>query len=68
MRLEVPPGAGFTLGKGTLPGKSRFPCTLRLDLERWPEKPATAWVRQLYRGEEVGRVSFRAAPEEVTDG
>jgi hypothetical protein len=68
VRLEVPPGSGFTLGRGTLPGKSSFPCTLRLDLERWPEKPASAWVRQLYRGEVVGRVNFRARAEAEKEG
>lgn len=68
VRLEVPAGGAYTLGKGTLPAKAAFPCTLRFDLDAWPAKAATAWVRQTFRGEEVGRVTFQAAPEEAKAG
>lgn len=68
-QIELPALPRFTLGGLSLGGSIRHRCRLTV----MPGREKIGWghgvaVRQLYRGEEVGRVSWRFAPQVRPEG
>lgn len=65
VRMPVNPHGEFTLGEILFPARFRAPMRLLVDIPKQSRRYAyEVFARQLYKGEEVGRVTWRLMPRE----